>query len=66
MRDLHLLASTKQMIVTIEDATIRIRKIYPKATKEGSICSYHWIVDNIIVGEAWLHRNGKCWWLRIK
>ena len=66
MRDLHMLTSRKHLIMDIDDATQMIRKRYPTAMREGSVGSYHWVANDIIVGESWLHRNGKYWWLRIK
>jgi len=66
MRDLHILTSRKYQILNIADALRTVRKRYPTATQEGSIGSYHWIVNGIVVGEAWLHKNGKSWWIRVK
>ena len=67
MRDLHILTSRKYQILDITDALRIVRGSYPTATQEGSMGSYHWIANGIIVGEAWLHnRKGKGWWLRVK
>ena len=65
MRDDHILTSRKCRI-DIDDALRIIRERYPNASQEGSVCSYHWFVDDIIVGEAWIHKDRRHWWFRIK
>lgn len=64
--DLHILNSQKHLAYDIDDITRLIRKKYPGATKEGSIGAYHWMANNVVIGEAWLNRSGKGWWFRME
>ena len=64
MRDMHILTSRK-CLINIDDALRIVRKKYPTANQEGSMGSYHWFDGDVVVAEAWIHKNRRHWWFRI-
>lgn len=70
MRDLKIVPGTKRYVESIEEANEKVRALYPKATREGSLGAWHWAIKDgekeEQVAEAWLHATRPGWWLRIK
>lgn len=66
MRDVHSVEGKKVYYDDLDVALEGIRKIYPTATKQGSVGAWSWSVGDMIVAEAWLHRDRPGWWVRIK
>ena len=63
---MRMLEGKKQYVEDIQNALNLVREKFPGATKEGSLCSYSFWHEKILVGEAWSHRTKIGWWLRIK
>jgi len=64
MRDSHILPG-KKIKVSDENLLLLVRKNYPKAIMEGSLGAYSFYQNNVLVAEAYAHKNNG-WWLRIK
>lgn len=72
MRETFHLAGKKVYIeASLEQMLVKVRETYPEAIAEGSMNHYSFLVsdgagEQIIIAEAWSHRDRPGWWLRIK
>lgn len=66
MRDAHFVSGTKKYYDDLEVAIQDVKKVYPTATREGSVGCWSWQVDGDFVAEAWVHHTKPGWWVRIK
>lgn len=70
MREVYHLKGNRQYVTNIDDALRIVRRTYPEAMKQGSLCAWSFYIppwqDDNIVAEAWIRTRGPGWWLVVK